>query len=48
MWYEMSYNKPMPTWLQRLQVEPEELDEYTEIQLLIDVYGRDLVGSGDD
>lgn len=48
MWYEMSYNKPRPTWLQRLQLEPEELDEYTETQFMIDVYGRNLVGIGDD
>lgn len=36
-WMEMSYHREYMTMRQRLQVEPEELDEYSDDQLAKDV-----------
>lgn len=36
-WYEMSYRRENMTIRQRLQVEPEWLDEYSDDQLAKDV-----------
>ena len=36
-WREMSYNQPKLTMRQRLDVEPEELDDYPEWQFEKDV-----------
>lgn len=45
-WYEMSYHRENMTIRQRLQVEPEELDEYSDDQFWLDVMTDDVLSIG--
>lgn len=45
-WMEMSYRREHMTMRQRLYVEPEELDEYSDDQFWLDVMTNDVLSIG--